>query len=334
MVVAMDERVRGEDALAADLVLEGGGVKGLALVGALMPLIEAGYRFPRIGATSAGAVVGAVLAGLEHRGGSLTDLEEIARSLDYRRFRDLGFLADGASVLLEDGAYEGDYLERWLTGVLADLGVHTFGDLRRDSPGDDPGLRHRWSLVVTASDVSRRRLVRLPWDYGGYGLDPDEQRVAAAVRASSSIPFFFEPVTLRGTHGDVTLVDGGLISNYPIDIFDRRDGRPARWPTVGIRLDSLMGAGASLRPVRGPVHLGVALVQTAIEGCQAEHVLLPCNVRRSVFVDTGDVAAVDFDLTEADKQLLLAAGREASTRFLGEWDYEQWKRDCRPETVG
>jgi NTE family protein len=51
------------DAAVADLVLEGGGVKGLALVGAVTGLVDAGYSFPRVAGTSAGALVGAVVAG-------------------------------------------------------------------------------------------------------------------------------------------------------------------------------------------------------------------------------------------------------------------------------
>src|SRR5512134_3114805 len=114
----------------ADLVLEGGGVKGIALAGAVVALAEGGYRFPRVAATSAGAIVGAVLAALQRRGEPIARLTEIARTLDYRRLRDrgfsgrllrpLGFLTDGFSVLVEGGAYEGDYLADWLAGVLGD----------------------------------------------------------------------------------------------------------------------------------------------------------------------------------------------------------------------
>jgi NTE family protein len=39
----------------ADLVLEGGGVKGIALVGAVTALADAGYSFPRVAGSSAGA---------------------------------------------------------------------------------------------------------------------------------------------------------------------------------------------------------------------------------------------------------------------------------------
>lgn len=78
-------------------------------------------------------------------------LDDIARTLDYTKFRDrgfpgkylgpLGFLTDGFSVLFAD-------------------------------PGDDGRIQHRYGLVVTASDLSRKRLVQLPWDYVDYGLDP------------------------------------------------------------------------------------------------------------------------------------------------------------------
>lgn len=324
----------------ADLVLEGGGVKGIALAGAVLGLADAGYTFPRIAGTSAGAIVGAVLAALHRCGEPLDRLSDIARSLDYRKFRDrgfpsgllapLGFLADGLSVLVEGGAYEGDYLSEWLAGVLKDLGVETFGDLRTDDPGDDGAMHHRYGLVVITSDLSRRRMAQLPWDYGEYGLDPDEQRVADAVRASASIPYFFEPVELTGAHGTSTLVDGGLLSNYPIATFDRLDEARPRWPTLGVRLDALgIDKVARPRPVRGPVRTGIALVETAIEACQAEHVLDPCNIARSVYVDTAGISSVDFGLDDREQEQLLRAGEEGARKFLAGWDFDRWLDTCR-----
>jgi NTE family protein len=329
--------------MRADLVLEGGGVKGIALAGAVEVLWEAGYRFPRIAGTSAGAMAGAVLAALGRAGEPLGTLQEIARTLDYGRFRDrgpvgralgpLGFLLDGLSVLVEGGAYEGDYLRDWTAGVLRDLGVVTFGDLRTDDPDGDGWIHHDYALVVTASDVSRRRLAQLPWDYPEYGLDPDAQPVADAVRASASIPYFFEPVSLSGPRGTATLVDGGLLSNYPISIFDRLDEAPPRWPTIGVRLDTLQLGDRvptrTIEPVQNPVSMGVALVETAIEACQAEHVLDPCNIARSVYVDTSGVGALDFSLSEEQKRALLATGRAAAEAFLTRWDFDDWQLRCR-----
>ena len=328
----------------ADLVLEGGGVKGIALTGAVWAFDDEQWTFPRIAGTSAGAMVGAVLAALQGAGEPLSQVVELAKTLDYRKFRDRGFpgswlgplgvVTDPLAVVLEQGAYEGDYLHDWIRGVLADLGVHTFGDLKRVDPDGDGQVHHEYSLVVTASDISRKRLTYLPWDYADYGLDPDEQSVADAVRASASIPYFFEPVTLAGKAGRSTLVDGGLLSNYPISVFDRLDERPPRWATIGVRLDALgIGAEPAPEPVRSVVRMGLALIETAIEANQAEHVLNPCNVSRSVYVDTRDVGAVDFSVSEAEQRLLIERGHVAATEFLSSWDYTAWLKDCRPAWV-
>ena len=324
----------------ADLVLEGGGVKGIALAGAIQPLVEAGYTFARVGGSSAGALVGAVVAAMQQRGEPLGRLVDIATTLDYRKFRDrgfpgrylgpLGFLGDAVSLLAHDGAYRGDYLKNWLEGVLKEFGVETFGDLRVDDPGSDGEMHHRYRLVVTASDVSRHRLLQLPWDYETLGLPPDEQRVVDAVRASASIPYFFEPVQLRHAQGTSTLVDGGLVSNYPIDMFDRQDGRQPRWPTIGVRLDALnLSQNTPATPIHTPATMGIALIVTAIEACQAEHVLTPCNLRRSIFVDTDVVSAIDFDISKAQQQELLQAGRAAAEDFLRTWSYDAWLSECR-----
>ncbi|MGI8613126.1 MAG: patatin-like phospholipase family protein [Nocardioidaceae bacterium] len=326
------------DPRRTDLVLEGGGVKGIALAGATTALTDAGYTFPRIAGTSAGAIVGAVLAALVHAGEPLARAGEVARTLDYSRFRDrgrlgrllgpLGFVVDGFSLLLENGIYEGAYLHDWLSGVLADLGVRTFGDLRRDDPGSDLPAGHDYGLVVTASDLSRQRLVRLPWDYPAYGLDPDEMAVADAVRASASIPFFFEPVTMAGRDGVSTLVDGGLLSNYPITIFDREDLAPARWPTIGVRLSGRVGEHGVVRPVNGAISLALSVIDTTIEACQAQHVADPCTVARSVFIDTTAVSSTDFGITPAQLEALYAAGLAAGQEFAARWDFDRWRTTC------
>ena len=125
-----------------------------------------------------------------------------------------------------------------------------------------------------ATDVTNGRLLRLPWDYDVLGLDPDEQLVADAVRASISIPLYFDPVIVRhGTTGArITLVDGGVLSNYPIEIFDRTDLRPPRWPTLGVKVVPELPAGdpelfpGIALPALAPVKLLEQVVATAVVG--------------------------------------------------------------------
>lgn len=56
--------------LRADLVCEGGGVRGIGLVGAVDVLAGTGYRFPRVAGSSAGAIVAAFVAALQRSGGA------------------------------------------------------------------------------------------------------------------------------------------------------------------------------------------------------------------------------------------------------------------------
>jgi NTE family protein len=307
-----------------DLVCEGGGVRGIGLVGAVDALSAAGYRFPRVAGTSAGAIVASLVAALQAAGEPLTRLAEIMRTIDYRKFLDrnligrLPLIGGGLSLLVSDGVYRGAYLEELLTGLLSDLGVHTFGDLRT---GEEPE-QFAWSLVVTASDLSRRRLVRIPWDLDSYGIDPDDFSVARAVHASSAIPYVFEPVRVGGA----SWVDGGLLSSFPVELFDRSDGDP-RWPTFGIRLSARPGIPPT-HPVRGPVSLGIAAIETLVSNQDNAYIDDSCTVRRTIFVPADEVSPIAFDITAAQREALYQRGLQAGQKFLETWNYADYLAAC------
>jgi NTE family protein len=308
-----------------DIVLEGGGVKGVALVGALQELAEAGYECRRVAGTSAGAIVGAFVAA----GMKTDDMVDLMQNLDYTQFRDEGLLdklnlpGKTLSFVFEKGIYEGKYLHDWLEDQLAQLGVHTFADLKITEPwAADLPPEQRYKLVVIVSDVSRGRMVRLPWDYTAYGLDPDQQSVADAVRASMSIPFFYEPVNLEGNY----LVDGGLLSNFPVGIFDDT----AEWPTFGIKLSAKTEAISKMNPVTNPLDYSLAIMATALNAHDRMHIDNPCTQMRTIFVDTLDVKATDFDITKKTQSALYQNGRKYAREFLRDWDFSKYKKACPP----
>ncbi|MEE3754281.1 patatin-like phospholipase family protein [Mycobacterium intracellulare] len=316
MVVVSDVR--------ADLVCEGGGVRGIGLVGAVDALDQAGYRFPRVAGSSAGAIVASLVAALQVAGEPISRLADIMRAIDYRKFLDRNLigrvpLIGGAlSLLTSDGVYRGAYLEQLLAGLLGDLGVRTFGDLRT---GEQPE-QFAWSLVVTASDLSRRRLVRIPWDLSTYGIDPDDFSVARAVHASSAIPYVFEPVRVAGA----TWVDGGLLSDFPVQLFDRPDAQP-RWPTFGIRLSARPGIPPT-HPVHGPVSLGLAAIETLVSNQDNAYIDDPCTVRRTIFVSADEVSPIDFDITVQQREALYQRGLQAGQQFLRTWNYADYLAAC------
>jgi len=308
----------------ADLVCEGGGVRGIGLVGAVHALAAAGYEFPRVAGSSAGAVVASMVAALQAAGEPLSRLDELAQSIDYSKFADptlfarIPIVGPALSLVTRDGLYKGDYLENLLTGLLGDLGVRTFGDLRIG----EQAQQYAWSLVVTASDLSRRRLVRIPWDLPNYGLDPDEFSVPRAVRASSAVPFVFEPVRVSRA----TWVDGGLLSNFPVQLFDSSDA--PRWPTFGIRLSAPPGMPPT-HQIRGPLSLAFGALETLISDQDAAYVDDPRTVRRTIFVPAESVGSLDFDISAEERDALYNRGVLAAQEFLAGWDYAEYLRECR-----
>ncbi len=310
----------------ADLVLEGGGVKGIALVGAATALDEAGWRFARVAGSSAGALVGAVIAAMQQAGEPMTRVDEIMRTLDYRRMLDRRaaakalrwwpMAANGWGLLFHLGMYRGHYMTQWAHGVLGDLGVRTFADFAFDDPGSALEPDQSYRLLVTASDLSRQRIMYLPWDLAAYGVDARSYPVSRAVRASAAIPFMFEPVRLKSSFGVSTLADGSLLRSYPIEVFDRHDGKPDRWPTIGIRLSSPSSERAPAKPVTGPISLIQSLIYTTVDSTQIRHVSEPLDVDRSIFAKPRGVSWTDFDLTAEQQQSLFEAGHAAGRKWV------------------
>lgn len=308
----------------ADFVLEGGGVKGIALTGAMAYAESIGYQWNNLAGTSAGAIVGALaVAGYTGR-----ELHDIMCNLDFQSFCDKSLLdripviGPIISIGKELGLYEGDALESWLSEMLAAKGLRTFGDLRVQDPGN-PNIRYR--LQVIASDLSLGRMLVLPGDYRAYGLDPNMLEVAHAVRMSASLPYFYEPVKLR--YGRLQqrksyIVDGGLLSNYPVWLFDCPADRLPRWPTFGLRLVE----PNNLRPnqISGPVSLFTALFSTMLEAHDAR-AMKESSAVRTIPINTLGISTVDFNITPQQREALYLSGVNAARRFFHRWNFETYK---------
>jgi NTE family protein len=289
-----------------NLVLAGGGVKGIALVGAIHTLEKAGYTFRRIAGTSAGAVVGGLLAA----GYDGDELSDVMHSIPYDKFRDEGFIdrfglpGKAISLLFEKGIYEGDFFCRWYDDMLGQKNIRTFADLQLDGDFD---MGQGYKLVALAANLTRGKLLRFPWDLQHYDIEPDQQLVSEAVRASISLPVFYEPVRINGEY----LVDGGILSNFAIDTFR---GDPI--PTIGIKLSAQPGATDKPHDITGPVSYGSALLKTMLSAQDQVHLNNPEAISRTIFVDTGNIMTTDFNLTQKQQSFLYDAGRHAATKFL------------------
>lgn len=326
-----------------NLVFEGGGVKGIAYVGALEVLDEkqilGGIR--RVGGTSAGAINATLLA----LGYTLQEQEQILQNLDFKKFLDddFGLVRDSARLLAEFGWYKGDFFHRWISKLVKEkLGSRdaTFQDLRDTGHPD---------LYVYATNLSTNfgevfSVERTP-----------TERIADAVRISMSIPLFFAAV--RNARRDV-YVDGGVLNNYPVKLFDRekyidaadrprmarstdyykrenqrfQKKHPDRSPycynrqTLGFRLDSADEI-AVFRYGDEPQHAEIddffdyakALVGTILEA-QANQHLHGDDWQRTVYIDSLDVGTTDFGISNAKKRRLRDSGRAHTEAYFHWWE--------------
>ncbi len=319
-------RLQGVTApLKADAVFEGGGVKGIALTGAIMVAESLGVQWQRVAGTSAGAITACLLAA-GFTGKELVPV--LTEEMDFNDFMDEGLLdkipllGKLASAIFEKGIYEGDYFEDWMGEKLAEKGVYTFADVM-DENGES-------RLKLIASDVTRRRMIVLPDDLSEYGLNPAEFSVARAARMSMSIPYFFEPVELNIKNpymaGDKKkkarrkcfVVDGGLLSNYPLWLFDAEGDAEPRWPTYGFKL--LEPDSDKPSPSKWPHQFIMSLVSTMLDAHDKAYIDR-ANFDRTIGIPTMGIQTTQFDITDDDKNLLLRAGQEAAIQFFKSWDF-------------
>jgi NTE family protein len=320
----------------ADLVFEGGGVKGVGLAGAYTALEEAGWEPQCVAGTSAGAITAALVAA----GYSGEELREEVLALKFREFKDEGWedrvpvIGKEISILHDFGVYEGRRFLDWMTEKLDRKGVRTFSDLP-PTGSDEPKRAYR--LQVVASDVTSHEMLVLPRDAAKIGSTPGTLSVAYAVRMSMSIPIFFEPVNHSNdaTGVEHLIVDGGMLSNFPVWLFDAED--QPRFPTFGLllvegpartsvadRLDVTPGMTRS----HSIIEYLKAVAQTLMEAHDRMHVD-EADFARTIPIPTLGVRTTDFDLSRERALELYKSGYDAANKFLETFDFEAYKAAFR-----
>jgi NTE family protein len=285
-----------------NLVLQGGGVVGIAYAGALEALEQQGIlpRIRRVAGTSAGAITAALVA-LRY---SPAEIRSILADLDFRRFKDAGGKLHGAEQLLRNfGIYRGEAFRDWLRGVIArkagDPGL-TFAGLRANPAFAD--------LHVVATDLNRGASVEFSFD------TTPELPVADAVRRSMSIPLFYEAVVA----GETMYIDGGVMRNFPIRIFDPlADGSaPPNPRTLGL---SLLHEHDTPRPIPG-LEAYTHRLFDAMLSAQHEHLMRsPPDRDRTVFISAQGMRPTDFDLTREQQIRLIDGGLRDTCGYLSRW---------------
>jgi NTE family protein len=306
------------DYLKADAVFEGGGVKGIAFVGAICCLEEYGYEWQNIAGVSAGAIIGALLAaGYKGR-----ELKDILEGLDYKKFLDRDRvqatpgIGKPLGLFLEKGFYNGSYIEEWIEGLLLAKGKTRFKDI---------SINNESPLKIIASDITKKIIMILPDDLKNYGIDPMEFEISKAVRMSISLPFYFKPVKLEHKDGASLIVDGGILSNFPIWMFDV-DGFP-RWPTIGFKVVENEPSRTSIGKT-DIVSYVFDIVNTILDRNE-EIFLEDKDAVRTISIPSLGIKITHFDITKEESTRLFKEGYNCAKEFVRTWNFQGYIKKYR-----
>ncbi len=166
------------------LVLGSGGARGLAHIGAIEALEARGYTITSI----AGCSMGSIIAGM-YAAGQLKEAKEWFLQVDKQlilRMMDINLLSGNSLV-------KGEKIIKELQRVVPDRPIEEL---------------HIPCSIVASDMMNTEEVV---FRTGS---------LFEAVRASISIPLFFQPVQM----GDRLLIDGGILNPLPLHVIERTEG--------------------------------------------------------------------------------------------------------------
>jgi NTE family protein len=295
-----------------NLVFEGAGVKGIAYCGAVQEMESKKIMdgIERVGGTSSGAIIALTIS----LGYSGKEIENIISKTNFKKFNDGGFFFIGGINRLNKyfGWYKGKKIEKWLEKVIKEKTGNediTFEELHQKGFKD---------LYITGTSLNKQRAVI--FSYESY----PQMKVKDAVRISISIPLYFEPVYIDSSgktfdhpkqkQGFDMMVDGGVLENFPIHIFDKQE--PDLY-TIGFRIDHIPqiendkeDRTLAEMPVDDLKQYFGAFYNIVIENLNRQR-LTSIDWQRTVSISDGDVLPKVRKLSKEEVNILIENGKKA-----------------------
>ena len=326
-LVLLSFRGYGQDCAIRNLVFEGAGIRGIAYAGVIDELEKHDklQDIEKVGGTSAGAIT-ALMVSL---GYSSKEIGDIISSTRFNKFNDGRFMFVGglARMSRQFGWYRGERFTEWISKIIEDKTGNpeiTFEEF------SSKGYKN---LYITATCLNKQKLIIFSKE------NYPQMKVKDAVRISMSIPLYFKAVFIDST-GSVfrkpgktrdldIVVDGGIIGNFPIFMFDAIEvdsaGRNQRIPnhhTLGVRIDSDQqiqndAVSQELVPIK---------IQDFNDYLSAFYILIIENLNRNELTEqdwsrTLSVSSVGISprikrLSGEQKEKLINSGREFTSGYL------------------
>lgn len=299
--------------MKVDLVFEGGGILGVSFVGAYEALMKKNYEIERCAGTSAGSIISALIIA----GYTPYDLKELIKNTNFDNLASktklsyIPILGKPLSLINNKGIYNIDIIEEWIDKLLLKKGISSFKDVM---------INGKTRLKIVAADITDRKLLIFPDDSKYYGINPEDFSVAKAVAMSCSIPLFFTPIKFKKGDKINYIVDGGLISTYPIWIFDV-EGTP-RYPTLGFKIQDKLSNTSKGK--NGLISYIKDLIDAAINKEETTY-LRDQDLARTIQIDFDNkTKSTDFNISTERLNYLYNCGFESTKNFLNKWNFIEY----------
>lgn len=250
------------------------------------------------------------------------------------------------------GLNRGAVFQDWIESILRSRKITTTRDLLDRLDILPVGLKHRDpeqqldtkpAVALIAADVSTQTKAIFPKMAQLYWKNHERVNPSNYVRASMSIPFFFEPYRVNNIpKGEVPMgcwakladyketlpascvfIDGGIMSNFPINLFHRPDRVPSA-PTFGVKLGHDQ---RRTETITQPFKLVSVIFNSARFHLDSDFIARNPDYRKlTSCIDTGDHNWLNFKLSDEDKIDLFKKGAVEAAKFLRGFDWVKYKK--------
>jgi len=283
--------------LPQNIILSGGGIRGIAHIGALIELRNQGYL--RLVKEWLGISAGSILALMIVVGFSLEEMKTFSMDFDFSNIMDPD---DPTAWIFKFGIDTGERLKRLVSALIKEKGFSP--DIKFKDLPKIPKLR------VFATDIHKAAFKIFSSE-----LTPNYP-VVDAIQASCAIPLYFQPCTDLD-NGNI-LMDGGVITNIPF-LYLKPDEKER---TLGIILKRRIEYQEHLEPIdmfTRPMYIGFREISTLEENLFQENM---------VIVTTRINNPIAFNLTSDDKKELYQEGVEAVRSFFRNMKHPPRRWSC------
>ena len=360
-----------------DLVLEGGGVLGVALLGYIYVLEKAGIRFFNVGGTSAGAITAVMVSILKENNSGEKLLNEFLNKnilelldapsyvkeifktnkyLDVIKLSINNFKKIFIDLYEKKGFAKGEDFEIWIDNILKKHNCLSINEYNNQLQYNNKlffnkrQINIKRKLSIISTDITTLTKVEFPKMKNLYWSSNKNIKLSKLIRASMNVPILFKEYVVKDIPNsnnendklwikhvnykgkipnEVTFLDGGLISNFPINMF-HITGVPKK-PTFGVKLSKyrqLDNLTISVINEYKKLYKGTFHTLKYEDYSSIDYRTITCNIEAN-----DKYSWLDFTLDKTSQKELFIMGAEKALTFLKTFDWDEYKKIRRNENI-